>query len=99
MFHAFRCFSYLNVTLAESGKATLKHSTQLGLLETAWVDISTVLTQINKSHSFLVQVTSSSSKGPWSLTHDRVNRATQIHAAKAYMAEFSTKHACHEAIE
>ena len=58
-----------------------------------------MLTQIHKFKSFLTQVTSSSSKGPCSLTHDRANRAIQICAAKAYAAEFSNKHACCEALE
>ena len=50
-------------------------------------------------NSFLSQVTSSSSKGPCFLTHDRANKATQIHTAKAYMAEFSNKHAHSKVIE
>ena len=58
-----------------------------------------MLTQINEFNSFLAQVTSSSGKGPYSLTHDRAKRATQIYTAKAYVAEFSNKCACSEAIE
>ena len=99
MFPAFRCFGYLNVTLAESGNSTLKHCMQLWLLEAAWDDTSTMLTQIHKFNSFLTQVTSSSGKGPCSLTHNRANTATQICRAKAYMAEFTNKHAHSKAIE
>ena len=96
---AFRCFSYLNVTLAESGNAMLNHCTQLWLLEAAKDDTSTMVTQINEFNSFLVQVIFSSGKGPCSLTHDRANKATQIHAAKAYVAEYSNKYAHSKAIE
>ena len=44
-------------------------------------------------------MTSSSDKGPHSLTHERVNRATQVCAAKANVDEFSNKHACYEVLE
>ena len=88
-----------NVTLTESGDATLRFHTQLWLLEAARDDTSTVLTQINVFNSFLAQVTSSSGKGPCFLTHDRANRATKICATKAYTAEFSNKCAHSEAIE
>ena len=70
-----------------------KHHTQLRLLQTACNYTSTILTQIHEFKSFLHQLTSSSSKGPCSLTDKRANRATQICAAKAYIAEFSNKHA------
>ena len=72
---------------------------QLWPLETAWNDTFTMLTQFHKFNSFLNQVTSSSGKGPCFLTHDKANRATQIHAARVYMAEFSNKHAYSKAIE
>ena len=99
MFPAFRCFSYLNVTLAESGNSMLKCHMQLWLLEAAGDDTSKMLTQIHEFNSFLTQVTSSRGKVSCSLTCDRVNRATQIHAAKAYMAEFSNKHSHSETME
>ena len=72
---------------------------QLWLLEAACNDTSTMLTQIHVLNSFLTQVTSSSGKGPCSLTHERANRATQICTAKAYVAEFSNKCACCESLE
>ena len=87
------------MTLAKGGNSLLKCHMQLWLLEAAHHGASTMLTQIHKFNSFLAQVTSSSGKGPCSLTHDRTNRDTQICTAKAYMAPFSNKHACSEAIE
>ena len=99
MFPAFRHFGYSNITLVESVNSMLKCHMQLWLLETAHGDTSTMLTQIHEFNSFLTQVTSSSGKGPCFLTHDRANQATNIHAAKAYMAEFSNKHACSAALE
>ena len=72
---------------------------QLWLLEAACEDTSLVLTQIHEFKSFLTQMTSSSGKGPCSLTQKRANRATQIHTAKAYVVECSNKHAHHEALE
>ena len=98
-FPAFRYFSYLSVTLAENGNSVLKCCMQLWFLEAAWDDTSTMVTQIHKFKSFLTQVTSSSGKGPCFLTCDRANRAIHIHAAKAYVAEFSNKHAHSKAIE
>ena len=76
MFPAFRHFGYSNVTLAESGNSVLKLCMQLWLLEAAHDDTSTMLTQIHKFKSFLTQQTSSSGKGPCSLTHKRANIAT-----------------------
>ena len=64
---------------------------QLWLFEAACNDTSTMLTQIQEFKSFLTQQVSSSGKGPYSLTHESANRATKIHAAKAYAAEFSNK--------
>ena len=77
----------------------LKCHMQLWLLEAVHNDTSTMLTQIHESKSFLTKVTSSSDKGPCSLTHKRAHRVTQIHASKAYMAEVSNKHACCESLE
>ena len=99
MFPAFRHFGYSHVILAESGNSMLKCHMQLWLLEAAHNDTSTMLTQIHESKSFLTKVTSSSDKGPCSLTHKRAHRVTQIHASKAYMAEVSNKHACCESLE
>ena len=72
---------------------------QLWLLEAAHDDTSTMLTQIHEFMSLLTQQTSSSSKSPCSLTHERANIATQIHAAKAYTNEISNKNACSAALE
>ena len=99
MFPAFKCFGYSNVTLAESGNSMLKCHMQLWLLEAAHDDTSTMLTQIHEFKSFLTQMTSSSGKGPCSLTREGANRATQVCVAKAYVAEFSNKHAHCEALE
>ena len=99
IFPAFRCFGYSNVTLAESSNAMFKCHTQLWLLEAAQDNTSTMLTQINEFYSLLAQATSSSGKGTCSLPYDRANRSTQICAAKAYVAEFSNKHAQCKAIE
>ena len=99
MFPAFRHLGYSNVTLAESGNLMLKCCTQLWLLEVACDDTSAILTQIHEFKSFLTQLTSSSGKDPCYLTHERANKATQIHAAKAYTTEFSNKNACSVALE
>ena len=96
---SFRHFGYCNVTLAESGNSTLKSCMLLWLLEAVHDDTSTMLTQIHEFKSFLTQQTSSSSKGPWSLAHERINIATQICAAKAYTAKFTNKNACSAALE
>ena len=58
-----------------------------------------LLTKIHELKSFLTQITSSSGKGPCSLTHERANRGPHVCAAKAYLAEFSNKHAHCEALE
>ena len=92
-FPTFRHFGYSNITLAQSGNTMLKCYTQLWLLKAAWDDMSTMLTQINEFHSFLAKAISSSGKGPCSLANNRTNRSIQIWAAKAYVAEFSNKHA------
>ena len=99
MFPTFRHFGYSNVTFAESGNFMLKCHMQSWLLEDACNETSTMLTQIHEFKSFLTQLTSSSGKGPCSLTHKRANRAIQICAAKAYLTKFSNKHACCEALE
>ena len=99
MFPAFRWLGYSNVTLAESGNSTLKWHMQLWLLEAAHDDTSTMLTQIHEYKSFLTQQTSSSSRGPCSLTHERANIATQIYVAKAYVTEFNNKDACSAALQ
>ena len=83
-----------NVTLAES-----ECCTQLWLLEATCNDTSTMLTQIHEFKSFLTQLTFSRGKGPYSLAHERVNRATQIQAAKTYTTEFSNKNAHCAALE
>ena len=72
---------------------------QLWLLEAACDDTSTMLTQIHEFKSFLTRQTSSSGKGPCSLTCKRANRATQICTAKAYTTEFSNKNAHSLALE
>ena len=92
-FPDFRWFGYSTVTLAESGNSTLKWCMQLWLLEAAHDDTSTMLTQIHECKSFWTQQTCSRGKGPCSLTCERANIATQICAAKAYIAEFSNRNA------
>ena len=77
----------------------LKQCTQLWLSEAACDDTSTMLTQIHEFKSFLTQQTSSSSKGPCSLTSERANIATQICTAKAYATEFSNKNFHSAALE
>ena len=52
-------------------------------------DTSTMLTQIHKVKSFLTQQTTSSGRGPCSLSHDRANIETQICAARAYATKFN----------
>ena len=99
MLPAFRCFGYSNITLAKSGRTSLKCHTKLWLLAPAWDDMSTMLTQMNEFHSFLAKATSSSGKGPCSLTYNKAKRVTQICTPKAYTTKFSKKHAQHEAIE
>ena len=99
MFQVFRCCGYSNITLAESGNSMFKCYIELQLLEAAWDDTSTMLTQIHEFNSFLTQVTSSCGKGPCSVMYDRTNRATKICTAKAFMAEFSNKCAHSEATE
>ena len=77
----------------------LKYQTQLCLLEAAGDDTSSMLTQIEEWKSFLAHVATLSWKGPSSMTHDRVDRNTQIHATKASVAEFAKKHARQEVSE
>ena len=72
---------------------------QLWLFEASCNDTSTMLTQTHEFKSFLTQQTSSSGKGPCSLTHERANRATQICTAKAYSTDFSNKNAQSPALE
>ena len=93
MFPAFRWLGYSNVTLTESGNSTLKWHMQLWILEAAHYDTSTMLTQIHEFKSFLTQQTSSSGRGPCSLTCKRSHIATQIHAAEAYTTEFNNNDA------
>ena len=99
MFPAFRPLGYLNVTVAESGNSTLKWCMQLWLLEVAWDNASTMLTQIHEFKSFLTQHTSSNGRGPCSKTHKRADIATQICAAKAYATESNNKDAHSAALE
>ena len=72
---------------------------QLWLLKAACNDTSTMLMQLHEFKLFLTQQTSSSDRGPCSLTHERADIANQIHAAKAYAAEFNNKDAHSVALE
>ena len=99
IFPAFRQLGYWNVTLAESGNSTLKWHTQLWLLEAAHDDTPTMLTQIHEVKSFLTQQTTSSGRGPCSLSHERADIETQICAARAYAAEFNNINAHSAALE
>ena len=89
IFPAFRCLGYSNVTLAESGKSTLKWCTQLWLLEAACDDTSTMLAQIHEVKPFLMQKTASSGRGPCSLSCDSANMEIQMHAARAFATKFN----------
>ena len=99
VFPAFRWLGYSNVTLTESGNSMLKWWTQLWLLEAAHDDTSTMLTQIHELKTFPTQQTSSSGRGPCSLSHKRANIDIQIHAARAYAAEFNNSEACSAALQ
>ena len=57
-----------------------------------------MLTQIHELKSFLAQQTSSSGREPWSLSCERADIDTQIHAARAYAAEFNNN-ACSAALQ
>ena len=70
---------------------------QLWLLEAAHDDTSTMLTQIHEFKSFMTQQTSRG-RGPISLTCKRADIDTQIHAARAYTAEFNNN-ACSAALQ
>ena len=91
IFLAFRWFGYSNITLAESSNARLKCWTQLWLLEVMWDDTAFMLTQIEELKSFIAQTATSSGKGRSSMTQDRANRSTQIHATEAYITKFTNK--------
>ena len=56
-----------------------------------------MLTQIHELKSFLTQQTSSSGRGPCSLSHERADIETQICAAGAYAADFNNNDA-HSAV-
>ena len=58
-----------------------------------------MLTQIHELKSFLTQQTSSSGKGPCSLSHERADIDIQIHAARAYVAEFNSNDTCSAALQ
>ena len=58
-----------------------------------------MLTQIHKVKSFLTQHTASTnSRGPCSLSHERANIETSIHAARAYATEFNNNEALSAAL-
>ena len=58
-----------------------------------------MLTQIHEVKSFLTQQTSSSGRGPCSLSRERANIETQISAAKAYATEFNNNDAHSAALQ
>ena len=64
-----------------------------------WDDTASMLTQIEELKSFIAEVATSSGKGPSSMICDRVDKGTQVHAVKAYTAEFTNKHAQQEVTE
>ena len=66
------------------------------LLEATQDDTASMLAQIEEFKSFIAQGTTPSGRGPSSLTCDRADRGTQIHATKAYVTEFTNKHTWHE---
>ena len=85
--------------MAESRNLMVKCCTHLWLLEAAGDDTSTMLTHIHEIKSFLTQLTSSSGKGPCSLTQEGENRAAQVCAAKTYATDFSNRNAHCAALE
>ena len=91
MFPAFKLFGYSNITLAKSDNAMLSHWTQLWLLKATHNDTSSMLTQIEEFRLFIAQNTTSSGRGLSSMTCDKADRSTQIHATKAYVAESTNK--------
>ena len=52
-----------------------------------------MLTQIHEVKAFLTQQTASSSRGPCSQSCDRADIEIQMHAARAYAAEFNNNEA------
>ena len=58
-----------------------------------------MLTQNEELKSFITQATTSCGKSPSSMTHDRMDRSSQILATKAYVAEFTSKHVWQELTE
>ena len=52
-----------------------------------------MLTQIHEVKSFLTQQTSSSGRGPCSLSCERADVETKIHAARVYASEFNNNDA------
>ena len=52
-----------------------------------------MLTQIHEVKAFLTQQTASSGRGPCSQSHDRADIETNMHAARAYAAEFNNNKA------
>ena len=91
MFPAFRQLGNSNITLDKSGNATLKHQTQLWLLEATQDYTSSMLTQIEELKSFIAQASTLSGKGLSSVTYDTMDRGTLNHATKSYAAEFANK--------
>ena len=47
----------------------------------------------------MIQQTASSSRGPCSLSHERVNIETQIHVARAYTTKFNNNNTCSAALQ
>ena len=61
-------------------------------------DTSTMLTQIHELKAFLSQQTASSGRGPCSQSCSRAGIEIQMHAARAYAAEFNNNEACSTAL-
>ena len=84
-------FGYSNITLTESRNYTLKHQIQPWLLETAQDDTFSMVIQNEELKSFLAQTITSNEKRPSSMTCDRPDGNTEIHATKAHTAEFCNR--------
>ena len=69
----------------------LKFETQLWTLEDTQDDTASMLKQIEELKSFIAQATTSSGKGPSSMTCDKMDRSNLICATKTCVAEFTNK--------
>ena len=100
MFPAFRWFSYSNVTLTKS--QAMQHSSATHNYDFLRLHEMTHLLGLHKLMNFIhswAQTSTSSGRGPCSLTHKKADRNTQLCVVKADAAEYSNMHAQQEATE